>query len=82
MIFLIEYDRPLGSIIQFKSFDDSVRAEAESLRLEIELGLRDRQVNREVVLLEAVSEEDLRKTHRRYFEDVNQIGKAIPRDAA
>jgi hypothetical protein len=82
VIFLIEYDKPRGAIVRFEPFDDTRQTEAESLRLAIELDLREKRISHEVVLLEALSEEDLRKTHRRYFENVNEIGKAIPGDAA
>jgi hypothetical protein len=42
----------------------------------IELDLNKRGVDHEVVLLEAASEEALRRTHRRYFEDPGQIVKS------
>ena len=73
MIFAIEYDRPSGSIVTFRVFDDSERLEAEKLRLEIELDLNRRGIDHEVVLLEAANEDALRRTHRRYFEDPSQI---------
>ena len=73
MIFLIEYNRSEGSIVTFRSFDDSQRREAENLRLEIELDLNRKEVGYEVVLLEAESEDALRLTHRRYFENLHQI---------
>ena len=73
MIFLIEYNRPEGRIVTFKTFKDTERLHAEKLRLDLELDLNRRGVDHEVVLLEAVSEEALRRTHRRYFEDVRQI---------
>ena len=65
MIFLIEYDRPKGCIVTLKDFRDSERLKAENSRLEIELELNRRGVDREVVLLEAASEAALRRTHRR-----------------
>lgn len=75
MIFLIEYSRRLGRITVFKRFDDQDREKAANVRLEIELELNRRGAkDQEVVLLEATSEEDLRKTHRRYFESAAQIG--------
>jgi len=75
MIFLIEYSRRQGRIIMFKSFDDQDREKAANVRLEMELELNRRGTSDpEVVLLEATSEEDLRKTHRRYFETAAQIG--------
>ena len=81
MIFLIEYNRLRGTIDNISRFDDSERSKAEKLRLEIELNLHRRRVeNYEVVLLEASSEEALRRTHRRYFEDIKKIAKSITPD--
>ncbi|HEX8502480.1 MAG TPA: hypothetical protein VF659_18000 [Pyrinomonadaceae bacterium] len=73
MIFLIEYDRNQGRIVTFKTFDDSARREAEDSRLQLELELNRRGTEREVVLLEAATEEALRRTHRRYFEDLAEL---------
>lgn len=73
MIFLIEYDRSQGRIVTFEAFQDSARQEAEDSRLQLELELNRRGTEREVVLLEAASEEALRRTHRRYFEDLNEL---------
>jgi hypothetical protein len=73
MIFLIQYNRALGRIIKQLEFSDSQRQAAENARLELELDLHRRRVADEVVLLEADSEEALRRTHRRYFEDLTQI---------
>jgi hypothetical protein len=73
MIFLIEYDRSQGRIVTFKTFDDLARQEAEAARLQLELKLNRLGTEREVVLLEAASEEALRRTHRRYFEDLSEL---------
>jgi hypothetical protein len=73
MIFLIEYSRPEGIIVTRRVFEDREREKAANARLEIELDLNQRRVDHEVVLLEAESEEALRRTHRRYFEDPSQI---------
>lgn len=73
MIFLIEYDRSEGRIITFETFEDSAREKAEDSRLQLELELNGRGTEREVVLLEATSEEALRRTHRRYFEDLAEL---------
>ncbi|HEY0078256.1 MAG TPA: hypothetical protein VGB73_06390 [Pyrinomonadaceae bacterium] len=73
MLFLIEYDRHRGRIVSFKRFEDSDQQEAENSRLEMELELNQRGISREVVLLEADSEEALRRTHRRYFEDLAEL---------
>ena len=73
MIFLIEYDRPEGRIITFKSFTHSKRVEAQKQKLDIELVLNRSGVEHEVVLFDAEDEIALRRTHRRYFEDLSQI---------
>jgi len=76
MIFLIEYNRSEGRIVTFRDFDASQREEAEEARLEIEMTLNRRGVDHEVVLMEAESEDALRRTHRRYFEELRQILKS------
>ena len=76
MIFLIEYNRTEGRIVSIRDFDESQRREAEDSRLEIELELNRKGIDHEVVLLEAASEEALRRTHRRYFEGLRQILEA------
>ncbi|MDQ3133757.1 MAG: hypothetical protein M3Q76_03000 [Acidobacteriota bacterium] len=73
MIFLIEYDRARGEIVTFRTFNNSERQNAEDARLEMELELNRLGTEREVVLLEAATEEALRRTHRRYFEDLAEL---------
>lgn len=73
MLFLIEYDRNRGQIVTFEAFDDSERHKAEESRLEMEIKLNRLGIEREVVLLEAETEEALRRTHRRYFEDLTEL---------
>ena len=73
MIFLIEYNRSEGRIVTFRNFDNSQRREAEDVRLQIEVDDNGKELDREVVLLEAESEDALRLTHRRYFEDLRQM---------
>lgn len=73
MIFLIEYNRSEGSIVTFRGFDEAQRREAEDSRLGIELDLNRKGIDHEVVLLDALSEDALRRTHRRYFEDLRQL---------
>ena len=75
MIFLIEYDRDRGRLITFKKFEDSERKRAEDARLELELELNRVGTNYEVVVLEAASEDAVRRTHRRYFEDLADLVK-------
>jgi hypothetical protein len=76
MLFLIDYDRSRGQIVTIETFDNSERQRAEDARLEKELALNRQGIEREVVLLEAETEEALRRTHRRYFEDLAQLVNA------
>jgi hypothetical protein len=75
MIFLIEYDRPAGTLVRFDVFEDVERIDAQNSRLEIELDLNRRKLDHEVVLLEAHDEGALRRTHRRYFETLSQLSE-------
>ena len=72
MIFLIEYDRQKECMVKFEKFKNSQRDVAENQRLEIELDLNRRKVNHEVVLLEADTENGLRRTHKRYFQSLKE----------
>lgn len=73
MIFLIEYDRNRGDIVSIKSFADDERKSAEESRLRMELEHNSLGTEHEVVLLEAASEKALRRTHRRYFENLSEL---------
>jgi len=64
-------------LVTFKTFDQSNRTLAANLRLEIELDLNRKGIDHEVVILEAANENVLRRTHRRYFEDISQILKSL-----
>ena len=67
MIFLIEYSPREGRTLQFREFSDSERKDAEKARLALELDLFHRGIDHEVVILEAVNKDLLRRTHQRYF---------------
>ena len=73
MFYLIEYNRCAGRLVTFKTFAESERSEAQKLRFEIELDLNRRQIDHEVVLLQAESEAAIRRTHGRYFYDAQQL---------
>jgi hypothetical protein len=73
MLFLIEYDRPSGTLVQFRKFDESERQLAHDTRLELELTLNRQGIQHEVVILDAPSEEALRHTHGRYFKDIAEL---------
>ncbi|MDQ1639861.1 MAG: hypothetical protein QOF62_3200 [Pyrinomonadaceae bacterium] len=76
MIFLIEYDRKQGRLVTFESFSDSDRKNAEESRLRLELDLNLKGIDNEVVLLEAATEEAVRRSHRRYFETLSELTTA------
>ncbi len=76
MIFLVDYDRATGSLIEMTLYADPLRSEAERARLSLEMKHLESGVSREVVLLEAASEQDLRRSHRRYFEGLEQLTRA------
>jgi hypothetical protein len=76
MIFLLEYDRNSGKLIAQATFTDSLRPEAESARLALELRNLEHGIEHEVVLLDAASEEKLRVTHKRYFESLGTLARS------
>ena len=78
MLFLIEYDRGAGKVLSLASFEDHERVLAGERRIEREVTLNRLRIDREVVLLEASSEAALRRTHRRYFENVADLTFASP----
>ena len=70
MIFLVEYDRSRGELASLRAFDDSERNAAENERLQREITLYEKGIEREIVLLQAASEDAVKETHRRYFADI------------
>ncbi len=75
MIFLIQYDRKAGQLVSIQRYADDQRFLADQVRLSLELDLVRRGEKDEVALLDAASEEAVRKTHRRYFEDLEALAK-------
>lgn len=73
MIFLIHYDRAKSALVSMRSFSDEQREAASRAKLDLEISLLGVGSSSEVVLLEAGSEDDLRTTHRRYFETLNGL---------
>lgn len=78
MIFLMEYDRSRGELLRIEAFEDADRDAAENERLQRELNLHKNGVQREVVLLQAATEDALRETHRRYFVDIATLAETEP----
>jgi hypothetical protein len=75
MIYLIEYNRRRGRLDRIEPFAPAAAEQAHERRLALELDLLQRGLDHEVVLLEAASEAELRKTHRRYFETLDEIAR-------
>jgi hypothetical protein len=73
MWFLIEYDRAKSTLVSLAEFPEGERSEAEEARLSLEIQLNQQRVSREVVILQAENEAALRKTHRRYFESLEEL---------
>ncbi|HEX3357047.1 MAG TPA: hypothetical protein VHS31_08760 [Tepidisphaeraceae bacterium] len=70
---MIDYDPRAGQIVEMNTFADTERDSAHHARLERELDLHRKGINREVVLLQAADEKAIRRTHRRYFETLEQL---------
>lgn len=73
-LFLVVYDRSRARTVEFLRFNESDRAEATRARNEREF----REVGNpeiEVLVLEADTEDDLRRTHGRYFDLGEEIAK-------
>lgn len=73
MIYLIHYNRKASGLIEMRQFESSDQAIASTAKLELEISLLGSSLDSEVVLLEASTEEHLRKTHRRYFETLKGL---------
>ena len=73
MIFLLEYDREQGKLLEIRPFPERDRKYAQRERLQRELELTRSGVVREVVLLEAEDRKALERTHRRYFKTAAEI---------
>jgi hypothetical protein len=76
VLFLIEYDRSRGKLIRLTRFEDDQSNNASKARLQREISLAQTGIELEVVLLEAASEDELQRTHRRYFETVTELTKS------
>lgn len=56
--------------MSIRPFSDADRRVAEIIRLDRELQLHGAGIEREIVLLQAETEDALKETHRRYFGDI------------
>lgn len=78
MIYLVQYDRQSGTLRAMHTYGDAQRGAAEQARLALEVEKLHAGVTSEIVILEAANEVELRKTHRRYFEPIEQLLRAEP----
>ncbi len=69
-LFLIRYDRQTGTGEILARYPREARAEASAALLDLELT---KPEHIEVVILEADSEEIIRKTHGRYFKTLREL---------
>ena len=80
MIFLIHYDRSVGKLVSIESYEDRDRVLASDAKMKLEISLLGTNGANEVVLFEAESQDDLKRTHSRYFKTLQQL-KASDRGA-
>ena len=73
MLFLLEYDRAAGVLVQLRLFAQEDARKANEIRLALELERLQSHVEHKIVILDAAAEADLRKTHRRYFESITSL---------
>lgn len=76
MYFLVEYDREAGMLVTLSSFPENGLAQANRARQSAEIRLLREGRQLEVVLLEAESEDSLKKTHNRYFRSLSQLARS------
>ncbi len=74
--FLIIYDRAAGQLLRQERFDHA--ADALTARFDAERVYGDRR-NIEIVALSADSEDDLRRTHARYFLGLDELAARMAR---
>lgn len=73
MFFLIEYNRRRGKVATMRRFPDAEWSRAADALFALEKSVMRQGIDHEVVLLQAASEETLRRTHMRYFCSLEEI---------
>ncbi len=73
--FLIIYDRAAGRLLRQERFDRA--ADALTARFQAEHAYSDENI--EIVALSAESEDDLRRTHARYFLTLDELAARMAR---
>ena len=69
-LFLLRYDRHAGKLISIETFPDSERDRVMQERRRLETSWPS---HLEVMVLEADSEATIRRTHRRYFQTIEEM---------
>jgi hypothetical protein len=75
-VFLLEYDPATGEVVHLDVFEEGNREAAMRERLRREKENVRAGLDRELVLLDAVSEAALRSTHSRYFKSLRELAEA------
>jgi hypothetical protein len=75
MLFLVHYDRQKSKVMSFKEYQEADRSIAYQDRLALEIQHNIRGGLQEIVLLEAVDKDQLRKTHPKYV--TNSRGETL-----
>ena len=73
MYMLIDFDQKSGKLISCRTFGESEGDLVRKARLDLELSLHAAGEVREIVILRAIDEEQIRRTHRRYFETSDDL---------
>lgn len=78
MLFFIEYQSGAdGGLVNLRRYSDDQLKQAKADRLERELDCRRQGIERELVLLQSETEENLRRTHGRYFYSVEELVRRL-----
>jgi hypothetical protein len=72
--FLLIYDRKAGKLVRKQEYATDAQALEARFAAEAEYGVRE---NIEIVAISAASEEELRKSHGRYFLTSEQLGQRL-----
>jgi hypothetical protein len=81
-LFMLTYDRSSATLMTLEVITAGRESEAFQRRLAAEVGAFRDGMDVEVVILEADSEESLRRTHARYFEDLGDLLDAARADTS
>lgn len=80
MLFVVAYDRPKMALLTFESFASAATGEAGRLKLQLEQRYANRE-DVEVGLFESASEAVLRRTHSRYFFNIEALAANVADNA-